>query len=304
MERNFKFSKWITFIKERFDPFSHLIMIFVFISAHLLVISPEFNIQSTLIENIFLFLGVTLFYFKLRLYDEVKDYELDVIINKNRPLPRGLLTHQDMYRGMIFCIFFELIIFSVMGVQSLINITIAISYSLLMYKEFFIKKIIRPHLTIYALTHTIVTSILSFAIFSFASKEAFLTLIHNKTLLLFAITNWMLFNIFEFGRKTYSPTEERENVDTYSSLFGATGASLLVLSQSLIAVFCTINLKGIHTSFAITGFTVLTFIQLFIAGRYIIKKNENTARHYRVLSSIYIIVFYCLIIVGHILGAL
>ena len=296
-----KLQKWLIFTKERFDPFSHLIMIFVFISAHLLVVNPEYNIKATSLHDIMLFLGVTLFYFKLRLYDEVKDYELDIIINKHRPLPRGLLNHQDMFKGMAFCIFLELIIFSIMGIQSLISISLVIAYSLIMYKEFFIKEIIRPHLTTYALMHTIVTSLLSFAIFSFATQESFFSLITNKTLLLFAIANWMLFNIFEFGRKTYSPEEERENVDTYSSLFGATGASLLVLSQSIVAVFCSLNLKGIHPTFAIITFSLLTFIQLFLSGKYIIQNNAQSAKHFRLFSSIYIIVFYCLIIIGHIL---
>ena len=296
-----KLKNWWIFTKERFDPSSHLVMIVVFLFAHLLVINPIKSIRSNSLQDLLLFIAITLFYFKLRLYDEVKDYELDVVINKSRPLPRGLLNHNDMYRGMIFCIFIELLCFSFMGLNALICLSIAILYSLLMYKEFFIKTLIRPHLTTYALMHTIVTSILSFAIFSFLSKESFLSLISSKPLISFSILNWLLFNIFEFGRKTFAKTEERDQVDTYSSLFGRTGAVLLVVSQAFFAHYLSFNLSGANKTsllwMSVILFGLLSLISLF----YITKDSPKAAKLYRNFSSAYIILFYLIIIITHII---
>ena len=137
------FRSWIIFIKERFDPLSHLIMILLFVMVHILFTKEIFPIYIPPIKLLILLLGVILFYFKLRLYDEVKDYELDLIINPNRPLPRGLLKLNDMYWGIGICILLELICFSFQGVNAITSLIIAILYSLLMYKEFFIKEIIR-----------------------------------------------------------------------------------------------------------------------------------------------------------------
>ena len=296
-----KAQNWWQFTKERFEPASHLTMIVVFIFAHILVVNATESIFATSLNDIAMLIGVVAFYYKLRLYDEVKDYELDVVINKTRPLPRGLLTHKDMYTGMCACIAIELITFGSMGLNSLISMSVAILYSLLMYKEFFIREKIRPYLTTYALSHTIVTSILSFAIFSFLTQESLLKLMTNSTLVSFAMANWLLFNIFEFGRKTFASSEERVNVDTYSSLFGRTGAVVLVVSQALIAHFLSLSLKGSNQAFLLwsSGLLLLTLGALSL--RYIITDKESAAKHYRLFSSIYIVVFYLLLIFSHII---
>lgn len=296
-----KISKWWTFTKERFDPPTHSVMLVLFLFAHILVINATTSIFATSVDDLFLLIGVSAFYFKLRLYDEVKDYELDVVINPHRPLPRGLLSHQDMYAGMFVCIIIELLCFSIQGINSIVSITIPILYSLLMYKEFFIKEKIRPHLTTYALSHTVVTTLLSFAIFSFLSQKTFLEVILDKTLLSFALANWMLFNLFEFGRKTFATSEERENVDTYSSLFGRTGAVALVISQALIAHYLCFNLRGSNTGFMIIGFAVILCILGALSLWYIVKNNEASAKFFRLFSSLYIILFYLIIIFSHII---
>lgn len=293
---------WLIFIKERFEPLSHLIMIMVFVSVHYLMAYKMNLIAVNNTDLIALFIAVTLFYFKLRLYDEVKDYELDVVINKHRPLPRGLLNHSDMYKGMIFCILGELTLFLASGTKAYFALLIAVLYSLLMYKEFFIRELIRPHLTTYALTHTIVTSFLSLAIFSFLLDRSFLHIITNKSFLLFAFINWLLFNIFEFGRKTFSTLEERDNVDTYSSLFGRKGAALLVISQRVLSAILIIQIPIFKTKFIIISFVTLLLFLLIISLRYIFIDRPSNAKLFRLMSSLYIVLFYLILIIGLLIG--
>jgi 4-hydroxybenzoate polyprenyltransferase len=295
-----KTKAWWIFIIERFEPISHLIMIFVFLMAHILVVNPVKNIYATALDDLILFIGVTIFYFKLRLYDEIKDYELDVVINPNRPLPRALLSHKDLYQGIGVCIFLEILCFSIQGLNSLYSIFLTILYSLLMYKEFFIPKIIRPHLTTYAIVHTVVTAFLSFSIFSFLTKENVFQIMSDKNLLSFAFTNWLLFNIFEFGRKTFATNEERVNVDTYSSLFGRTGSVLLVVSQAIAAHYFAFNLSGVNHSVLIWGFGSLISVLFILSIFYIIKDSTQSAKNYRMFSSIYIVAFYLILITSHI----
>lgn len=229
-------------------------------------------IASTM-NMITLLVGVITFYFKLRLYDEVKDYVLDRVINKSRPLPRGLLNHKDMYQAMFVCIVIELTCFSIMGIESFYTITIAILYSLLMYKEFFIAEKIRPYLTTYALVHTIVTTLLSFAIFSFLTKSTLLEIIQNPNFFSFAIANWLLFNIFEFGRKTFASSEERQSVDTYSSLFGGTGAATLVASQAVVTYYLATRLSGVNDVVLLWGLgPLLILLALLITSLHICRQ--------------------------------
>ncbi len=292
------FRSWIIFIKERFDPLSHLIMILLFVMVHILFTKEIFPIYIPPIKLLILLLGVILFYFKLRLYDEVKDYELDLIINPHRPLPRGLLKLNDMYWGIGTCILLELICFSFQGANAITSLIIAILYSLLMYKEFFIKDIIRPHLTTYAVSHTVVTSLLTFSIFSYLNQKTFLQNFSDTNLLFFALSNWMLFNIFEFGRKTFASTEERTNIDTYSSLFGRKLAVLLVFSQAIISTYFTFKIEPFQTWTIMIGLGLLLLLLLFFSARYINTNKRTHAKNYRAMSSVYIVLFYVILIIG------
>ena len=290
---------WWQFTKERFEPLSHLSMILVFIIAHTLVAKASVNQFISLMNFIILFIGVIAFYFKLRLYDEVKDFDLDVVINNSRPLPRGLLNHKDMYQGMLVCILIEVTCFALMGIESFVSIMIAILYSILMYKEFFIAEKIRPYLTTYALVHTIVTTLLSFAIFSFLTKLSILDVILTPSFLSFAMANWPLFNIFEFGRKTFATSEERVNVDTYSSLFGRIGAVILVASQAVITFYLATTLKGVDNQFLFWGLGSLLVVLSMISLHYIVRNDAVTARRFRLFSSVYIIVYYLILILSY-----
>lgn len=272
--------KWLIFIHERFEPVSHLIMIALFLIAHILVarvgVAP-----LPFFKAVLLFIGVTLFFLKLRFYDEIKDYETDLKFNQSRPLPRGLLTIKDLHQAIALTILFELIIFSLISLKTLLFSLIPILYSLLMYKEFFIGKYLRPHLTTYALTHTIVTIPLSLMIFVATADSL------SKPLILIALMSWPLFNIFEFGRKSFLPSEERVSVPSYTNIFGRLGAFLLVLVQAA-AVSIILRESALFNYATNTIFGLIFFLLLFIGIFF-------WGKVYRIFSSVYIVLIYAVI---------
>lgn len=287
---------WWQFCKERFHPLSHFMMIAVFVSTHILIMKRNYMTFFPISNMVILFIAVVAFYFKLRLYDEIKDYELDCEINPHRPLPRGLLTRRDMYNGMAFCILVEVILFSLRSLNALWAISIAILYSLVMYKEFFIREKIRPHLTTYALVHTIVTFFLSIAIFSYISGYTFTQLVNEKTILYFSFANWFLFNLFEFGRKSFAPEEERKGVDTYSSLFGKTGAVALSLVQAIMAHYLVLKMSGLNRVIIHFSHGALFTFLLIVSFNYLFNTRVYAAKLFRNVSSVYIILFYLTLI--------
>lgn len=309
--------KWWQFTKERFDPLSHTFMMALFILAHFAVASVGLSVQDQILVQdtgltlpvplpielqIALAIGVVAFFFKLRLYDEIKDYEIDCDINPTRPLARGLVTHNDMYKGIAFCILTEIITFSLLGKTAIVAMGIAILYSLLMYKEFFIKDIIRPHLTTYALMHTIVLTMLSSAIFC-AIQHVYPWQL-SRDMLFFALNCWCLFNIFEFGRKTFNTDEERENVESYSSIFGRYGAFVLVLVQAVAQGFLLFNTKLV--SGAAFFYTLASFIGLLILVGllYAVLDRKPFGKIYRGMSSVYIVLVFGAIVGFHLAGKL
>lgn len=281
---------WAQFIKERFDPLSHLVMMGLFIAAFIVntIYLDELKVGVTKLILISLF--VFIFFLKLRFYDEIKDYETDRMINPTRPLPRGLLSLYQVKRAIEWAILFEIVILLGLGIKALSIGLITIIYSLVMYREFFIATKIRPLLTTYAMMHTFVTIALSFTIMSALTDRWVWNL--PLDLIKFSLMAWPLFNIFEFGRKTYQPSEERAGVATYSNVWTKPGAFALVMSQAAIAAALILATRIGQTA-VIQNTTLASVIALcFIGMLYILSDSVLWGKVYRAFSSFYIVLIY------------
>ncbi|MCO4753293.1 MAG: hypothetical protein KC478_02370 [Bacteriovoracaceae bacterium] len=298
-ERAEHLAKWWEFTSERFEPVSHFMMIALFFSAHYLVADASKYVILEPIHLAWVTFGTAAFFLKLRFYDEIKDFETDVAFNPSRPLPRGLLKHFDMKKGIEHCIVLEIIFFTSCGMPGFVAILLAISYSLLMYKEFFIGEKIRPHLTTYATSHTIVTIFLSLAIFSALSR--YYPWDHEADFYYFALLSWLLFNIFELGRKIYQPCEEREGVDTYSSIWGKFGAVMLILVHAVAAAVLTLLISTIDFFFMQTFQAFSIGLLILISAIYLIGKRPISGLIFRKFSEVYIVLIYAGIITNYIL---
>jgi len=288
--RKEQIQRWMDFFHERFEPLSHLIMIVMFVAAHFFVAQSSRTIILEPIQILWVTLGTTCFFFKLRCYDEIKDYEVDLAKNPNRPLPRGLIQHFDLKRAIENCIILEIIFFASCGLPGLVGILIAIGYSLLMYKEFFIGELIRPHLTTYATSHTVVTFLLSLAIFSAMGRFYFWNL--DADFYYFALMSWLLFNIFELGRKVYQPIEERPGVDTYSSIWGKGGALALVFGHAILLSLACLYISTINFFLMQTFLGINLLLLLAIGLIFFFDTKPRSGKLIRMYSSLYIVIVY------------
>ena len=292
--------RWWVFIQERFEPISTLAMIILFFLSHVVLLHfPLWTVFHQIAGKLLMaFLGTVFFFFKLRLYDEIKDYEVDLKINPTRPLPRGLLQHRHLFWMIALLIIGEAGLYYLCGIPAFVSMCFTIGYSLLMYKEFFIPKLIRPHLTTYAMSHTIVTVALGASIFS-----ALLGLYPWQLpgfFWLFVLNNWFMFNIFEFGRKTFASSEERANVESYSSIFGRFGALCLVLLQALLSNYCLWLMGDLAPGVLL--FSYSTTVILAIVGLvYVASNSSRMAKVYRIYSSLHIVLFYSGFILLHLI---
>jgi 4-hydroxybenzoate polyprenyltransferase len=261
-------SHWGRFVRERFPPATHLPMVALFVLANAGTAGP----------GLIAALAVTLsFFFRLRLFDEIKDYAVDRAVNPDRPLARGLLGVGEVQRVCVALVAGELVVCALLSSRALAIHTVAIAYSLLMYREFFIGRWLRRHLTTYAVTHTIVTVPLGWSVAVQVGGPAVWRV---------ALVNWMLFNVFEFARKTHAPAEERPNVDSYSRLFTPAGAAALTLSQVALAVV----LVG-SPAWQVALATVL----ILAAGVYVGLRTVGAARLFRGTAAAYILAFYAVL---------
>jgi hypothetical protein len=291
---------WLQFIKERFDPISYSVMIFVFFGAHYVLYLNYVKQESTFNFALIFYLlpialAIFIFFFKLRLFDEIKDIESDIINHPERPLPRGILRKKDILGAVAISITLEMAILSFYGLYALTSLFVAISYSLIMYKEFFVKKWLRSHLTIYAITHTFIVVLISMAIFSVLFSKSIVAIPLN--MIYFSFAGWFLFNIFEFGRKTFAWQEEKKGIDSYSKIFGRFGSVLLVLVMALMSI---VLIDKATSSVTINVLLYIWLGLLGIAGLiYTIFNNYYSAKTYRFTTSLFIMITYGTLIVFH-----
>lgn len=281
---------WIILIRERFPLGSYLPMVTVFTLANMMVGVHFFSIEKIPVHITVITWCLTLsFFFRLRLFDELKDVDVDKINNPTRPLARGVLSTVSVKWMIAVLIFTELIITALLGKSVFLIQALAIGYSLLMYKEFFAGSWLRPKLTMYAVTHTAVSIALGFAVISQSSGVDLRN--YPKEIFLLGLVNWFLFNVFEFARKTFGTAEESQHADSYSKLYGRPGAYFLTASQSAAAIFLLFYVfgTGIFTWIQTGLFLIMTVIGI----HYIV---TDKAKLYRNTWGIYIVVFYVLLI--------
>ena len=144
-----------------------------------------------------------------------------------------------------------------------------------------------------------VTIFLSLAIFSALSR--YYPWDHEADFYYFAILSWLLFNIFELGRKIYQPCEEREGVDTYSSIWGKFGAVTLILVHAVAVAVLTLLITTVDFFFMQTFQAISLGILVIISLIYLVGKKPISGKLFRKFSEAYIVLIYTGIIANYIL---
>lgn len=286
--------KWITFLKERFSPAAYVPMILLFTSSHAAYLKQT----QGWIWNWGLWAYVTTFIFsfflRMRLFDEIKDYEVDLKINPTRPLARGLLKIAEVKKALLILILVELVMVWNLGPLAFLVHATAIGYSLLMYEEFFVGDFLRPHLTTYAVTHTFVCSLLGISTLVSLGSFEFSNL--NNPVWAFVLMNWFYFNLFEFARKTWASSEERAGVASYSQIFGLWGSVFLSLSQVVLGLIFLSQAEVSTGTWNKVVFAAL--IYGILALLFPLRRTEKMASFFRGLTGAYLIIHYLLLTLG------
>lgn len=148
--------RWITFFKERFPLVTMAILVSGLSLSGIYLYGKEFYLLPFIIS----FGGILFFFALLRLMDEVKDHEKDLIAHRERPLPRGLIKKVEA-QAVIQCSTLILFAYSLM-IWVFLQQTAALAYALLiiylwlMYKEFGIGKWLSGRPILYAVLHQLI----------------------------------------------------------------------------------------------------------------------------------------------------
>jgi 4-hydroxybenzoate polyprenyltransferase len=174
-------------------------------------------------------LATVSFFFRLRVFDEEKDFALDALYHPQRVLQTGRVTLPQLRTLAWAGAALEAGWSAAQNFNTLLLWVVALAYSLLMRAEFGVGRWLRARLVLYALSHMLIMPLVIWWIFSAYQPAVF----GGKYLPLLWLLSLLGGFSFELARKLHAPAAERAGVDSYSQALGYGPALALTVAVLL-----------------------------------------------------------------------
>ena len=283
------------YVSERFALPNHISMVIIYFLANQFLAqvlgSPGEPLRVgwfTLLGTLFLFC----IFFHLRVFDEHKDYADDCQHYPERVLSRGLitLTHLKILGGVAIAI--ELVCSAISGWAAVVAVVATILFSWVMLHEFFVRRWLRAHFIVYAISHMLIMPMMTATIFSFTTRRPFWEA--PWLFWAYAAADFFAFANWEISRKIRLPEDEIDGVSSYSKEFGMFTAGYVVLALRILNTALA-WVVGIYLNLGVfyyAGLIVLFFITLFGLLRFRLAPTRKSAKNLEAYGGGYIILFY------------
>ncbi|MDO8804137.1 MAG: UbiA family prenyltransferase [Elusimicrobiota bacterium] len=227
--------KYFQYLAERFPPqqFTLLAGLLAAVAGVCLQAQAYGRVRS--FQPILLaFVALLFFLFRLRLFDEIKDYAHDLLFYPDRPLQRGLVSTGDIKRLIVVSLAVEIAVAACAGRLPLAYFAVSLAYSVLMFKEFFAPAWLRQRFTLYIFLH----ELLAIPLFFYAASMQVPAGRLYADPLAWAVVLFLGFQLFflEIARKMRPPELENAARDTYTAQYGVGGASILLVVAAAAAL--------------------------------------------------------------------
>lgn len=274
-------SRLLAWFNERFPAPNALLFFLMYFSAAAVVrqAAPELN----LVGDTLACLATWSFFLLLRIFDEHKDYALDLRNHPQRVLQSGLITLGNLRVLGAICLSIQLSWslfqdYRVSG-QAFGSATTAwllmLGWTCLMGKEFFCGEWLEKHLTLYAFSHMLVMPLHVWWLVQIAAPGTPL----NDNVMLLMLLGFVGGFCFEITRKTNGAEEERDTIESYSRIFGPSLSGTIVLA--LTASMATLQFLLIYrlsASFPLVSAIILGACWLVCATMLIRYIRKPTAK--------------------------
>lgn len=229
---------------ERFPLAQHGLLIAVFSSASVslsAILRNSHEIPSLLTFAV-AFVSSLLLFLQLRIADEFKDFHEDKLYRPYRPVPRGLVSLDELHDVFFVSCAMQALL-AVLLQPALIAILLAIwLYLAAMTKEFYLGRCLRKHPVAYMVSHMAILPLIDY----YVTACEWLT--HQCDppggLVWFLVVSFFNGMVIEIGRKLRAPGEEEIGVETYSALWGLPRATIIWIGIMLAAAsFAVVTAK-------------------------------------------------------------
>lgn len=276
---------------ERFPPVNMMLFAILFFTVYSVSHSPSVAISGFSIGGGVV--AVISFFFRLRVFDEIKDYSLDAINHPHRVLQSGRVSLKQLKIIALLGTVVELGWSIGMGTEVVLFWLLAVGYSLLMRYEFFVGEWLRKRLLIYAVSHMLVMPLVIAWIW-----VAFNRTMTNSLMLLAALSLLAGFS-FEIARKIHAPCAERATVDSYSKSLGYRFSIVLVLllllSGTTVQWHLLQTVAARYWAFVVLSLSYLVTLAIYL--RSLTQPHEKALRRAELGVSLFMLISYVSIII-------
>ena len=212
------------------------------------------------------------FFFQLRVADEHKDNEDDTKFRPERPVPRGLVTLAELRVVAIGVGVTQVALTVALDWRLLGPLMLVWAWMAVMTKEFFVHAWLKKRPIIYMVSHMAIMPLIDLYATACDWLPAGVALHENFGLTLGAFLLLSLVNgsVIEIARKSWAPEMEREGVETYSRLWGAQRAGIVVMALLLagLALSAFINVRSDAGVVVLVGLMLVTMFAAWTAIDY------------------------------------
>jgi len=231
-------NRWWIYQRERFPIFGHGLLILAFstsaISYSSLLRGPA--VLPSVAAATVAFLSAFISFFQLRLADEFKDLDEDCRYRPYRPVPRGLIKLRELGWVWTGSALIQLLLALLLKPRLAPLLLLVWVYLSLMSKEFFVRDWLKAHPFTYMWSHMFIMPIVDF--YTTACDWLVKTGKPPSGLMWFLLVSFFNGMVIEIGRKIRSPHDEETGVETYSFLWGRTGAVAAWLTTMVATSVC------------------------------------------------------------------
>lgn len=283
---------WI-YQAERFPLFRTATLLVVFTAAS---ISVSAHLAHRALPGLWTFVVAAcmalIFFFQMRACDEVKDNADDCRYRPERPVPRGLVTLRSIV--VLACCLAGLAVLLTITLAPWLMILLAVVWVwlALMTAEFFVPEWLQARPFLYLASHMIILPLIDL----FVTGTEWLP--HGtwppQGLWLFLVLSFLNGCVLEIGRKVWAPENEREGVETYSSLLGPKRAAQLWIAASAAALLLLVAVgfaAGAPRLVSVIG--ILAFATVALTGwRFIKHPSAVGQKRIDTLAGLWVLVCY------------
>jgi hypothetical protein len=236
------------------------------------------------------FLSSFFSFLHLRLADEFKDFEEDSRYRAYRAVPRGVVTLRELGILWVLTGILQLALALSLSIWLVPLLLLIWAYVGLMSHEFFRRSWLKAHPFTYMWTHMFVMPLIDF--YATACDWMIASGRPPSGLYWFVLVSFLNGFIIEIGRKIRAPADEEIGVETYSVLWGRSGAVnawLLAMVLTGVSALIAANKVGFLVPVAIVLGSLFAG-SIFIAFRFL--RTLTNGKTFEILSGIWTLSLY------------